>query len=158
MNATVTTTNSGVTANPNAVTQSQGTASDSTNAQDEQMLADDSEQNTERDMSSAAIDSLVGENHLNDILDTLINEELRRDPNDYGDDAIIDDDDEDQNDDDNRLRLNHLRENVESLLARDNLAESSSDSENSDSGASENDEREMDEVGEYQFIFNLLQS
>lgn len=153
VNATVTTTNSGVTANPNAVAQSQ-TASDSTNAQDEQMLADDSEQNTERDMSSAAIDSMAGENpiaeaHLNDILDTLINEELRHDPNDYEDDPNGDDDDEDQNEEDNRLhRRNHLRENVESLLARDNLVESSSDSGDSDSGASENDEREMmDEVG-----------
>jgi hypothetical protein len=46
--------------NPPTTDNQTATNSDSTNAQDEQMLADDSEQNTDRDMSSAAIDSLVG--------------------------------------------------------------------------------------------------
>jgi hypothetical protein len=123
------------------------TNSDSTNAQDEQMLADDSEQNTDRDMSSAAIDSLVGENelgevHLNEILDTLISEELRG-INDYADDGNADEDD--VNDDDaEREQHRRMHENVELMNVHE---ESSSDSDDSESNASDNEEREMDEVG-----------
>ena len=80
------------------------------------MLADDSEQNTDRDMSSAAIDSLVGENdlgdhigevHLNEILDTLISEELRG-INEYAEDANQDD----NNDEEEGERRRIIRDNV----------------------------------------------
>lgn len=122
------------------------TSSDSTNAQDEQMLADDSEQNTDRDMSSAAIDSLVGESevHLNEILDTLISEELRG-INDYADDGNNDEDDNNEDENENEQRRRMLRENVELMNVHE---ESSSDSGDSESNASDNEEREMDEVGE----------
>ena len=160
VNVTVT-TNSGVTTNQINPNRSTATHSDSTNAQDEQMLADDSEQNTERDMSSAAIDSLVGENelgdhigevHLNEILDTLISEELRG-INDYADDGAADADDDadnegEENEGEHRHRRRHLhRDNGESMIVRETL-ESSSDSGDSSSNPSENDEREMDEVDE----------
>lgn len=87
------------------INQNTASSSDSTNAQDEQM-ADDSEQNTDRDMSSAAIDSLVGENelgevHLNEILDTLISEELRG-INDYPD-ANQDEDENNEEENDGEL-------------------------------------------------------
>lgn len=136
-----------VTSNQNIQNRSATTNSDSTNAQDEQMMADDSEQNTERDMSSAAIDSLVVENelgevHLNEILDTLISEELRG-INDYADDANQDEDE--NNDEENESeRRRMLRDNVELMNVRE---ESSSDSGDSESNASDNEEREMDEVG-----------
>ena len=146
VNATVTTA-SGVTSNQN----NQNSATSDTNAQDEQMLADDSEQNTDRDMSSAAIDSLVGENelgevHLNEILDTLISEELRG-INDYADDGNQDEDDNNEEDNDGEQRRRMLRENVELMNVQMN-EESSSDSGDSESNASDNEEREMDEVGE----------
>ena len=142
VNATAVTTSISNQINPTV------TNSDSTNAQDEQMLADDSEQNTDRDMSSAAIDSLVGESelgevHLNEILDTLISEELRG-INDYADDVNADEDD--VNDDENERELRRrTHENVELMNVHE---ESSSDSEDSESNASDNEEREMDEVGE----------
>ncbi|CAO1370647.1 unnamed protein product [Diamesa hyperborea] len=136
------------------------THSDSTNAQDEQMLADDSEQNTERDMSSAAIDSLVGENelgdhigevHLNEILDTLISEELRG-INDYADDGAADADDDADNEGEEtegerRHHRRHMHRDNGEMIVRETL-ESSSDSGDSSSNPSENDEREMDEVDE----------
>jgi E3 ubiquitin-protein ligase HUWE1 len=129
------------------------TNSDSTNAQDEQMLADDSEQNTDRDMSSAAIDSLVGESelgevHLNEILDTLISEELRG-INDYADDGNADEDEvnDDENESDQQRRR-MLHENVELMNVHE---ESSSDSDDSESNASDNEEREMDEVGKLNY-------
>lgn len=150
VNATATTATTSNNQNRSATTNS-----DSTNAQDEQMLADDSEQNTDRDMSSAAIDSLVGENelgdhigevHLNEILDTLISEELRG-INEYADEANQDDEDENneevENDAERRLLL---RENT-SLLHEVLDEESGSDSSDSDSNASANEERELDEVG-----------
>lgn len=117
-----------LTASTSQQQNNQNSNTDSTNAQDEQMLADDSEQNTDRDMSSAAIDSLVGENelgevHLNEILDTLISEELR---------GINDYPDANQDEDENNEEENE---------------ESASDSDDSDSHASDNEEREMDEVG-----------
>jgi hypothetical protein len=40
------------------------------------MLADDSEKNTDRDMSSAAIDSLVGENELWDHIGEVHSNEI----------------------------------------------------------------------------------
>lgn len=150
VNATATT----ATTSNNQI-RSTTTNSDSTNAQDEQMLADDSEQNTDRDMSSAAIDSLAGENelndhigevHLNEILDTLISEELRG-INEYADEANQDDEDENneevENDAERRLLM---RENT-SLLHEVLDEESASDSSDSDSNASANEERELDEVG-----------
>lgn len=146
VNATVTTA-SAVTSNQN--NQNTATNSDSTNAQDEQMLADDSEQNTDRDMSSAAIDSLVGESelgeaHLNEILDTLISEELRG-INDYADDGNQDEDDNNEEENEGEQRRRMLRDNVSELM---NVhEESSTDSGDSESNASDNEEREMDEVG-----------
>lgn len=146
VNATVTTA-SGLTSIQN--NQNTATSSDSTNAQDEQMLADDSEQNTDRDMSSAAIDSLVGESelgevHLNEILDTLISEELRG-INDYADDVNQDEDDNNEDENEGEQRRRMLRDNVAELM---NVhEESSSDSGDSESNASDNEEREMDEVG-----------
>lgn len=146
VNAT-TATVSGMT--PNLNNQNDATISD-TNAQDEQMLADDSEQNTDRDMSSAAIDSLVGENelgevHLNEILDTLISEELRG-INDYADDGNQDEDENNEDENEGEQRRRMLRENVELMNVQMN-EESSSDSGDSESNASDNEEREMDEVG-----------
>lgn len=143
VNATITTA-SGVTSNQNNQT---ATSSDSTNAQDEQMLADDSEQNTDRDMSSAAIDgeNELGEVHLNEILDTLISEELRG-INDYADDGNQDEDDNNDEDNEGEQRRRMLRENVELMNVHE---ESSSDSGDSDSNASDNEEREMDEVGKF---------
>lgn len=150
VNATATTATTSNNQNRTATTNS-----DSTNAQDEQMLADDSEQNTDRDMSSAAIDSLVGENelgdhigevHLNEILDTLISEELRG-INEYADEANQDDEDENNEEVDNEAeRRLLLRENT-SLLHEALDEESGSDSSDSDSNASANEERELDEVG-----------
>lgn len=144
-NATATTSN-----NQN----NQTTNSDSTNAQDEQMLADDSEQNTDRDMSSAAIDSLVGENelgdhigevHLNEILDTLISEELRG-INEYADDANPDDEDENNEEAENEEdRRRMLRDNDQ--LLHETLGEESSESSDTGSNESDNEERELDEVG-----------
>lgn len=138
---------SGSAANQNIQTAS---STDSTNATDEQMLADDSEQNTDRDMSSAAIDSLVGESelgevHLNEILDTLISEELRG-INDYADDANQDEDDNNDDENEREQRRRMLRENVELMNVQMN-EDSSSDSD-SESNASDNEEREIDEVGE----------
>lgn len=147
VNATMTTA-SGATSN-NQLNNQTATNSDSTNAQDEQMLADDSEQNTDRDMSSAAIDSLVGENelgevHLNEILDTLISEELRG-INEYADDANQDEDDDNNEEEGNEgERRRMLRDNVELMNVHE---ESSSDSGDSESNASDNEEREIDEVG-----------
>jgi hypothetical protein len=153
VNATVTTA-SGATSNI-ATNQNRSTTttnSDSTNAQDEQMLADDSEQNTDRDMSSAAIDSLVGENdlgdhigqvHLNETFDTLISEELRG-INDYVDASADDENSEEEDNENDRHRM--LRDNVELMNVHE---ESSSDSSDSESNASDNEEREMDEVGMY---------
>lgn len=148
VNVTLTTA-SGVSTNQNQNTASN---SDSTNAQDEQMLADDSEQNTDRDMSSAAIDSLVGESelgevHLNEILDTLISEELRG-INDYADDANQDEEDNNEDDNEGEQRRRMLRDNVELMNVHE---ESSSDSGDSESNASDNEEREMDEVGKLDF-------
>jgi hypothetical protein len=145
----MTTTVSAGTSNNPVINQTRSTAtnSDSTNAQDEQMLADDSEQNTDRDMSSAAIDSLVGENdigevHLNEILDTLISEELRG-INEYAEDANQDDNNDEEDNEGDRRRL--IRDNVELMHVLGE--ESSSDSDDSESNASDNEEREMDEVG-----------
>lgn len=155
VNATMTTVSVGTSNNPvSNQNRSTATNSDSTNAQDEQMLADDSEQNTDRDMSSAAIDSLVGENelgdhigevHLNEILDTLISEELRG-INEYAEDGNQDDNNDEEDNDGERRRI--IRENVELMHV---LEESSSDSDDSESNASDNEEREMDEVGKYKF-------
>lgn len=145
VNATLTSA-SGATTTQN---QNTATTSDSTNAQDEQMLADDSEQNTDRDMSSAAIDSLVGESelgevHLNEILDTLISEELRG-INDYADEGNQEEDENNEEENEEEQRRRMLRENVELMNVHE---ESSSDSGDSESNASDNEEREMDEVGE----------
>ncbi|KAL7044451.1 hypothetical protein ACKWTF_001914 [Chironomus riparius] len=153
VNATMTTVSAGTSINPiNNQNRSTATNSDSTNAQDEQMLADDSEQNTDRDMSSAAIDSLVGENelgdhigevHLNEILDTLISEELRG-INEYAEDANQDDNNDEEVNEGGRRRM--IRDNVELMHVLGE--ESSSDSDDSESNASDNEEREMDEVEE----------
>lgn len=156
INATTTTatTASVPTSSINNQNRSTATNSDSTNAQDEQMLADDSEQNTDRDMSSAAIDSLVGENdlgdhigevHLNEILDTLISEELRG-INEYAEDANQDD----NNDEEEGERRRIIRDNVDLMHVLGE--ESSSDSDDSESNASDNEEREMDEVGKYKVL------
>lgn len=149
VNATATTV-SNPTSN-NQLNNQTATNTDSTNAQDEQMLADDSEQNTDRDMSSAAIDSLVGENelgdhigevHLNEILDTLISEELRV-INEYAEDGNQDDNNDEEDNEGDRRRM--ISENVDLMQVLGE--ESSSDSEDSESNASDNEEREMDEVG-----------
>lgn len=137
--------------------QNTTTNTDSTNAQDEQMLADDSEQNTDRDMSSAAIDSVVGDNeligevHLNEILETLMSDHELRGINEYADDANPDDDDDDNNEEaDNEEERRRIMRNDQDLLNEGE--ESDSNSSDTGSNESDNEERELDEVGKIKKI------